>query len=80
MASHIDQSVHSSSVHTYRTYIHEESRVESCSLRHPSIHPRTVTAIRAHVIVSGAHVDSCDQLVPKGHVLLAVIKPFVSHA
>ena len=33
----------------------------------------TVTAIRAHV------TDSSDQLVPKGHVLLAVIKPYVSH-
>ena len=33
---------------------------------------------RAHVTTVG-HTYSCDQLVPKGHVLLAVIKPHVSH-
>ena len=38
----------------------------------------TVTAIRAHVTTAG-HMYSCDQLVLKGHVLLAVIKPHVSH-
>ena len=59
-------------------YIHQESRVESCSLRHPSIHPDPSTAIRAHVTTVG-HMYSCDQLVPKGNVLLAVIKPHVSH-
>ena len=81
MASHIDRSVHSdityACVHTYRIYIRRAGSIESCSLRHPSI-LTTVTAIRAHVIDSG-HMYSCDQLVPKGHVPLAVIKPYVSH-
>ena len=82
MASHIDRSVHSDSkyacVHTYRIYIRRAgSRAAACGI-HPSI-LSTVTAIRAHVTTAG-HMYSCDQLVPKaGHVLLAVIKPHVSH-
>ena len=81
MASHIDRSVHSDStyacVHTYRIYIRRAgSRAAVCGI-HPSV-LSTVTAIRAHVINSG-RMYSCDQLVLKGHVLLAVIKPHVSH-
>ena len=52
-------------------YIHQESRVESCSLRHPSIVQSTVTAIRAHVIDSGAHV----QLRPAGIKIVWLARP-----
>ena len=64
-------------VHTYRIYIRRAgSRVAVCGI-HLSV-LTTVTAIRAHVINSTC-MYSCDQQVPKGHVLLAVIKPHVSH-
>ena len=68
MASHIDCYIHIA-------HIHQESRVDSCSL-HPSI--LTATANKAHVVDSRAHV----QLQPKGHLLLATtirvihVRPF----
>ena len=68
----IDRYVHSDSAHAC---VHT-----SCSTFAASIHPEPmpVTAIRAHVTTVG-HTYSCDQLVPKGRVLLTVIKPHVSH-
>ena len=72
MASHIDRSVHSDTtyacVHTYRIYIRRAgSRAAVCGI-HPSI-LSAVTAIRAHVIDSGARVQSRPAGTKKGPLL-----------
>ena len=82
MTSHIDRSVHSDStyacVHTYRIYIRRAgSRAAVCGI-HPSIHPEHSDRHQSSRDRQWGHTYSCDQLVPKGRVLLAVIKPYVS--
>ena len=74
MATHIDRSVHSDNtyvcVHTYHIYIRRAgSRTAVCGMYGSIL--STVTAIRAHM-TTVEHMYSCDQPVPKGHVMLAV--------
>ena len=70
------------SIGTFRQHViytsGEQGRELQFAASMPSIVQSTVTAIRAHATTVG-HMYSCDQLAPKGHVLLAVIKPHVSH-